>query len=477
MANICFLVFQLANLDAAQLHFGRGTNGIPINRYYTASGSPGGTNDLNVDMGPTDLIEEYSYIKFENLFGGQLNQIPYGAVIVSATLTLTTKNESEDATRVHLLLQDISERPANINTSEANSFYVEAELDSNTPLQREESHTLDVTEGVRAWSRGEPNHGLLLLPTGRDGTLYYSAEGNLEISPLLTVEYNTSLNTGLVAFYDFNGNADDTSGNNNHIRRLTGANLSRDRFGNVDNAMNFHSSGVGIVPSSESLKIRGSSISLMAWVCPSQYIPLEGGNGNRHTILRKMSHTGNFGGYALSLRHTDGAINFAARLIDGGSIDISANGPSPEPNKWSHVAISCDGEEVKYFLNGKLIDTAIKRVELEVDDDDLAIGQLSENDETENFHGKLDQIRIYNRTLHPEEIKKAYSNVAIKSYSGLTIVGELGANYRIDAASNLAEPTNWLPLTNITLTTCPFIWIDFDSAFFPRRFYRAVEVE
>ena len=47
-----------------------------------------------------------------------------------------------------------------------------------------------------------------------------------------------NLEDGLVAYYPFNGNANDESGNQLH-GTVDGATLTIDRFGNIDNAYNF----------------------------------------------------------------------------------------------------------------------------------------------------------------------------------------------------------------------------------------------
>ena len=49
-------------------------------------------------------------------------------------------------------------------------------------------------------------------------------------------EYN--LNQGLVAYYPFNGNGNDESGNGNH-GTVYGATLTKDRFGNSESAYSF----------------------------------------------------------------------------------------------------------------------------------------------------------------------------------------------------------------------------------------------
>jgi hypothetical protein len=50
------------------------------------------------------------------------------------------------------------------------------------------------------------------------------------------------LNDGLVAYYPFNGNADDESGNGNH-GTVYGATITEDRFGNTESAYSFNSVG------------------------------------------------------------------------------------------------------------------------------------------------------------------------------------------------------------------------------------------
>ncbi|MEO8428614.1 MAG: LamG-like jellyroll fold domain-containing protein [Verrucomicrobiota bacterium] len=59
-------------------------------------------------------------------------------------------------------------------------------------------------------------------------------------------------------------------------------------------------------------------------------------------------------------------------------------------------------------------------------------------------------------------------------YAGITIDGTVGLNYRVDYTESLAPTTNWLALTNLTLTSSPFLLFDIQSTNSPKRFYRAV---
>ena len=57
---------------------------------------------------------------------------------------------------------------------------------------------------------------------------------------------------------------------------------------------------------------------------------------------------------------------------------------------------------------------------------------------------------------------------------GLTITGTVGLVCEIQYASELAPTNTWLSLTNLTLTSSPYLWFDLTSAGAAQRFYRAV---
>ncbi|MGV3756710.1 MAG: ice-binding family protein [Verrucomicrobiota bacterium] len=65
----------------------------------------------------------------------------------------------------------------------------------------------------------------------------------------------------------------------------------------------------------------------------------------------------------------------------------------------------------------------------------------------------------------------------LKFYAGITLVGTVGRQFRVDYADVLTEGnTNWFVLTNLTLLTSPFVVIDLNSPGQTKRFYRAVPV-
>jgi hypothetical protein len=63
-------------------------------------------------------------------------------------------------------------------------------------------------------------------------------------------------------------------------------------------------------------------------------------------------------------------------------------------------------------------------------------------------------------------------NVSIKMFAGIILNnGHIGSNYLVQAASNLSS-NNWITLTNVTLPSNPYIYIDYGSPTNSQQFYR-----
>ena len=54
---------------------------------------------------------------------------------------------------------------------------------------------------------------------------------------------------------------------------------------------------------------------------------------------------------------------------------------------------------------------------------------------------------------------------------GVSVTGEIGRLFRVDATENLGSGA-WTPLVTISLTQSPFTFVDLDSTTNPKRFYR-----
>jgi len=82
-----------------------------------------------------------------------------------------------------------------------------------------------------------------------------------------------------------------------------------------------------------------------------------------------------------------------------------ANIPLPETGKWFHLVGTCDGENVRLYLNGKEAahwKTRVRRTRFSARH--LKIGACSDYDR--NLNGALEDVRVYSRVLTAEEAAK-----------------------------------------------------------------------
>ncbi len=72
--------------------------------------------------------------------------------------------------------------------------------------------------------------------------------------------------------------------------------------------------------------------------------------------------------------------------------------------EWQHIAVSSDGKQMLYFINGKQVKRIKKSVKLEITDDPLWIGDgYGEDKNPRGFDGWIDEIRISNKCLYTME--------------------------------------------------------------------------
>ena len=202
---------------------------------------------------------------------------------------------------------------------------------------------------------------------------------------------------GLVAFFPFNGNANDESGNNLH-GTPSGAVLTEDRHGNANSAYYFDGINDLIeAPNSSVLESQIYSLSLWfnaekdtgAMISLSDFFPTENNCGYYLSILDgKLRVQNQIGGFQW------------VRSIDDDITSI---------NEWHHVVATYDGEVIKTYLNGALVHTHEDSHVIDFSEHNpLMIGTYSTQADATWFQGSLDEVRIYDRVLSPAEVEQLY---------------------------------------------------------------------
>jgi len=194
------------------------------------------------------------------------------------------------------------------------------------------------------------------------------------------------LKNGLVAYYPFNGNANDESGNGND-GTVNGATLGVDRHG---------VSGKSYEVSQE----KGVELPSLQELAGS----------NPRTISLWVQHEGNnqgkvfaYGGdgprqvFGISL-HPDQYIFWAG--YDDSTIDQI-------DSEWRVHTITYDGTNLQYYIDAQL--ELERDIALETQQGKIYLGDgLTWDTHSSYFNGSIDEVRIYNRALSAFEVKALY---------------------------------------------------------------------
>ena len=216
-----------------------------------------------------------------------------------------------------------------------------------------------------------------------------------------------NLNQGLIAYYPFSGNANDSSGNNNH-GVVYGATLTSGLLGIPNTAYHFNGlNGFIEVPNSPTLT--SVLISMCAVINIESFNPAVC-QGN--VIMWKGANflTGHYGLH-LSDAVVDPDCNTFDSLHETFYPEISGNGtgavysPFTTSNTWYCVVATFDGDSCRIYVNGDFKYSVYTPIPIGINSDPLDFGHNIYNALYPYwFHGVMDEIRIYDRVLSDIEV-------------------------------------------------------------------------
>ena len=235
--------------------------------------------------------------------------------------------------------------------------------------------------------------------------LAFEANGILG-DPISPFEFHSIVDTsgipteGLLAHYPFRGNAKDNSGYGNH-GTVVGSALSADRLGIVDRAYSFDGLNDYIdLGNPQSLNLTGQ-MAISAWINKT-------GPGGMHPgIVSKFRYnTGDLRSYSI---HLGSGISPRFLVITDGTsgTQVQVTGDAIIDSIWYHIVATYDGQFLKLYQNGSLIDSINYSDGIFQSDEPVYIGVYNGTDYF--FNGIIDDIRIYNRPLSFGEVYSLYT--------------------------------------------------------------------
>jgi hypothetical protein len=221
-----------------------------------------------------------------------------------------------------------------------------------------------------------------------------------------------SLTNGLVAFYSFDGNADDQSGSANN-GTVFGATLTVDRFGFSNAAYSFNGINNYIeVPDSPTLRVQ--QLTLSAWVKSDTASP-----GQQEII----TIDGFKRGYRLLNYSAPSGVAF---LIGGGEWAGTVSGTPLITNSWTFVSGTYDGTNISLYLDGILVSSVVDTGGISYSGSSLFIGRNGFTP-TDFFFGSIDDITIYDRALESTEVTDLYNAQSVPEPSTYALLVLSGA--------------------------------------------------
>ena len=346
--------------------------------------------------------ENTVYVWFKDA-AGNVSSVNSDVIILDTTAPTSTSTliNNDDAStdsiniNLSLLASDsngiVSYLASNANAVPAANDAGWVSINSTTNYSATVPHTLESSNGdktVYIWFKDEA--------------------GNISTvdSDTITLDTSSTIPTdGLVAYYPFNGNANDESANSNN-GTVNGATLTTDRDGNANSAYSFDGVDDKIdIPHHDSLNL-DANFSISVWINASAW-----GTLGYARVLAKQGTAGDGAGYSLKLNNNvDSAIKSANISIqDNSGVYYTVRGQDNciDLNNYHHLVATYDGSTMTLYSDTVKVAEEIPNQEVGLNTHPLTIGYYP----TRPYSGVIDDIRIYNRALTASEITALYNEV------------------------------------------------------------------
>ena len=232
----------------------------------------------------------------------------------------------------------------------------------------------------------------------------------------ITVKQTTfDINYGLVAYYPFNGNADDKSGNDNHVE-IFGATPSQDIFNKENSAFYFDGEDDYI---STIMNIPQKNLTISLWTTPKAMTT----NG---WLLVLETDTNNSIQSWISFDKASSKFTWHYDNRDGGGSECQVKQiGSIEFEKIYHIVAVRDESLIKLYVNNESNMTEIDAGNINHKNLYIGARHVIPDNYDHYYNGMIDDIRIYNRALSEKEIQmlfeKCTHSLAITPIEDITI--------------------------------------------------------
>jgi hypothetical protein len=227
---------------------------------------------------------------------------------------------------------------------------------------------------------------------------------------------------GLVAWYPFNGNAIDSSGNNNN-GSINGGTYISDRNGLLNSALSLPNLGNNSMVGNVAPQFNNFGLSLSVWLrFPNQY-----NQSSLAVIKNGIPYSNGFNVAIDQNNQAYGVNNYLVVFLVGNGTAVTFISNQSELGQWSHLVSTYDSNSIKIYLNGILKATQPFNLSLNCPNNDLIFGQWDNPTAPSVTNRNIDDIGIWNRALTQQEITDLYNscgkNLAISPTNNYKMIG------------------------------------------------------
>ena len=151
-------------------------------------------------------------------------------------------------------------------------------------------------------------------------------------------------------------------------------------------------------------------------------------------------------GWFLSLAGPDSKVRFRNHIEDPfGTAYNTSSLIGIQLNTWYHIAVVDNGVDVRIYINGILSNTPVSSVQSDFWTSYLRVGSWSSSSSYPQLQtdGKLDDIRIYNKALSPDEVLELYQTRANLDNKGNLNLNEIDST-KVGFTTNAWDYSTWV---------------------------------
>jgi Tfp pilus assembly protein PilE len=206
--------------------------------------------------------------------------------------------------------------------------------------------------------------------------------------------YNDIIN-GLVGWWLFNGNPNDTSGSGMN-GTVNGATLVNGQNGSANSAYLFTGNGTTsyiALPNNSAANVPVFTMS--AWINPQSTLA--------NTIIGSVNSAG-----GPQFRYSSGTNAMKLELLNQNTVSIGQSTGTLPTGSWAFVTVTYDATGLyQFYINGSLSGSGTNLQTFTFSG--YEIGRKFTTTSSEVFNGSMDDVRIYNRVLSPAEVNFLYN--------------------------------------------------------------------